>query len=78
MTTIVETIHHGQYRNVRTLEIHPVNVPEVSAWLADCPYKLNAARVVEALAGQLCSIAAGVASSRPGTVEHGWIRWEVV
>lgn len=72
MSKIVETIHHGNYRDTRVLHIHPVNVPEIHAWLDECPYPVTR---TEAAAGLLCSMAASV--SHKGSLDRGWVRWEV-
>jgi hypothetical protein len=72
MSKIVETIHHGNYRNTRVMHIHPVNVADIQRWLDGCPYPLTR---TEAAAGQLCSIAASVAHK--GSLDRGWVHWEV-
>ena len=58
MSKIVETIHHGNYRNVRVMHIHPVNVDSLAKWLEECPYSIAPGGAVEGIAGRLCSITA--------------------
>lgn len=73
MSKIVETIHHGSYRNTRVLHTHPATESGLAKWVKDSPYLAPGAdhRLV---AGKLHEIAT---SGRRGTLDIGWVHWEV-
>jgi hypothetical protein len=64
--TVVETIHHGNYRNVRTVELDDLSMGSLSRMVSDCPYRVTPPAVRLAMA-----LRSG------GSYAYGWVTWEV-
>jgi len=74
MSKIVETIHHGNYRNTRTMHIHPVTREGLSSFIHECPYLAPGADF-RLVADKLHMIATSPAGK--GSLDVGWVHWEV-
>lgn len=70
---IRETIHHGNYRNVRVVELDPKDRVAVADLINSCHYLSTRATdngpVVRRVASALES---------GGSYDYGWVCWEVV
>ena len=67
MTTIIETIHHGDYHNVRHVEVDTLNLGEVADLILGAgTYAKNA---------RLATLASALVSG--GSYSYGWVTWEV-
>lgn len=65
--TVRETVHHGNYRNVREVVLPDTTPDTLGAMVTECPY------MVRPPLGYLA-----VALDSGGSYAHGWVTWEVV
>ena len=69
MSKIVETIHHGGYRNVRTVELDPSHTVELVDMLNECLYVQT--HIVTWVRTLQMALESG------GSYSRGWVTWEV-
>ena len=65
---IKETVHHGNYRNVRVVELpEPPTMGDLAKMVSECPYAVTPS-----------ATALMYAVRSRGSLSHGWVDWEVV
>lgn len=64
---VQETIHHGNYRNVRVVDLPDTEHDTLGRMVRACPYP------VHPVLGYL-----GLALDSGGSYAQGWVTWEVV